>query len=200
MTAAEARVSITDSTLIKEFQDGKTSSFEELITRYKEKAVQIAWSLVGNQEDAKDVAQEAFVKAYQALKRFRGDAQFSTWLYRIIVNTAKDHLRRRKWTRFFSSDERQEQNYFEAAVSPDSPAKEIENREIADQLHSAIEKLPQKQKWVFTLRYLQDLSLSEIQQITGQSLGTVKASLHFATIKIREKMAPVKEAKGGRHE
>ncbi len=182
---------VTELDLIGRAQKGDDAAFSELVSRNKEKAMQMAAVIVGNWEDAKDVSQEAFVKAYHALKNFKGDSKFSTWFYRILVNTSKDHLRKKKlsrWAKWTKQDEMD--TFFELISGKETADGKAKSQELGGQMASAIEKLPEKQKWVFTLRFVEDLSLKEIAEVTGQQEGTVKATLHFAVTKFKEAMGP----------
>jgi RNA polymerase sigma-70 factor (ECF subfamily) len=178
----------SDAELVSEAQQGKEQAFSELMGRYKERAIRMAYVHVGNYEDAKDVSQEAFVKTYRALGRFESKAKFSTWFYRILVNTANDFLRKRRlknllvWKKNETMD-----NFFESvADTKASPDESIQNQELGEQMSRAIQNLPEKQRWVFTLRFLENMTLEEIAAATGTALGTVKASLHFATEKFKK--------------
>lgn len=184
----------TDFDLILAFRAGKEHAFTELVARHKEKAVQIAYTILGNYEDAKDASQEAFVKVYRALEKFEMKSRFSTWLYRIIVNTAHDHARAGRWKKLFmnplpSGDGDEAPDYLERV--PDhsySPGKNTLGRELGQRMNEAMAALPERQRLIFMLRYQEDLPLAEIARITGVSEGAVKASLHFASKKFKESM------------
>ncbi len=181
-----------DLALIRGACEGNQAAFTELVGRHKEKAVQLAYSVVGNYEDARDVAQEAFVKAHKALDKFEGRAKFTTWFYRILMNTAKDHHRRRRWTQFmYWQTQESMDTFFERIASQESgPAEMLAQDELGVQMSAAIRKLPFKQQWIFTLRYLEGMSIAEIMEATGLAEGTVKSSLHFAAEKFKHAMMP----------
>jgi RNA polymerase sigma-70 factor (ECF subfamily) len=182
----------TDWDLIADFKGGREAAFTELVSRHKEKAVQLAYLAVGNYEDAKDLSQEAFVKVYPALKGFEMRAKFSTWFYRILMNTVKDFLRKKKWQRFLALQaDDEKQDFLEKIVDAEaSPGQRILNKELRHQMTQAIEKLPFKQKWIFTLRFLEGFALREIADATELSEGTVKATLHFAIQKFKKELRP----------
>jgi len=165
-------------------------AFSELVNRYKEKAIQMAFVTVGNFEEAKDVSQEAFVKAYRSLDRFELRSSFSTWFYRILMNAAKDHLRKRRWKNFLTFHKTEEmENYFEGLPDPrPSPGRALEGRELGEKTTEALKRLPLRQRWMFTLRFIEGLSLAEISRAAGVSEGAVKAALHFATQKFKKEM------------
>ncbi len=175
-----------DFELVRRTREGDESAFTELMTRHKEKAIQLAYCKMGNWEDAKDVAQEAFVKAYRALSRFEGKAKFSTWLYRIVMTTAYDAWRAKKWRRFLIFKKQQDMDlFFENKASSVNAHSELVDGENDAWLSASIRALPEKQRIIFTLRYADDHSLNEIAEITDVSLGTVKATLHSAVHKIK---------------
>ncbi|HTL47739.1 MAG TPA: sigma-70 family RNA polymerase sigma factor [Verrucomicrobiae bacterium] len=182
-----------DGVLIAQFQAGRESAFDELVKRHMEKAVQLARTVCGNYEDAKDISQEAFVKAYHALKNFKGEAQFSTWFYRILMNSAKDYLRKKKRLRLADWDDAQSKDHFlESVASPEpGPAGSALLSEFERQVTAAIEKLPFQQQWIFILRFLEGFSLKEIAQATGLAEGTVKAALHFGMKKFKAEISAI---------
>ncbi len=178
----------TDEDLVRSAKGGNDAAFSELVRRHMERAIQTAFAAVGNYEDAKDVSQEAFVKAHHHLKRFRENSRFFTWYYRILMNTAKDHLKKRKWGRFLSWQTQEEaENFFEAVpVSPGhSPRSRLEGVELDERISAGVQALPFKQKWVFTLRFLEDVPVSEIAKICSISEATVRTTLHFAVQKFK---------------
>ena len=176
--------------LIEKAQAGDLEAFSALVRTYQERMVHVAYSFLRNFEDARDVAQEAFVKAYQAMGQFKGKSRFSTWLYRILVNLCKDHLRKKK-------------NKFEAAeLESEPPAqnpgalKGLMNRELGETIYREIGNLPFSQRSVFTLRYLEGLSLEEIAKTLELSVGAVKANLWQAGQKMKKGLqdyAPFRE-------
>lgn len=194
----------SDQDLVRSATQGETAdreaAFAGLVRRHMEKAIQLAYLTIGNYEDAKDVSQEAFVKAYRSLDRFEMKAQFSTWLHRILMNTAKDHLRKRKWMNFLSwKTQEGSDNFFETLeASGARPGKNLLDEELGKKMSEAIQSLPFKQRWIFTLRFLEGQSLLEIAKTTRLSEGTVKATLHFAIQKFKKAVFPyLKEANHG---
>jgi RNA polymerase sigma-70 factor (ECF subfamily) len=181
-----------DLELVSEFRGGSQQAFDELVRRHMNKAMQLAYVVLGNYEDAKDVSQEAFVKAYRALNSFRGQAKFSTWFYRILVNTAKDFLRQRNWKKFLRWDKSESMERFFESVEDvrQSPARELLGSELDQKISRAVARLPFKQQCVFTLRFMEGLPLKEIAEITGLAEGSVKATLHFAVRKFKDSLFP----------
>ncbi len=190
----------TDLELVREFQDGREGAFDELVKRHMTKAIRLAHAVCGNYEDARDLSQEAFVKAHRALARFEGRAEFSTWFYRILMNTAKDFMRSKNWKRLFAwKDQESQDRFFEGVEesSARSPVHIVAGAELDQKITASIRKLPHKQQWVFVLRFLDELSIGQIAQVTGQAEGTVKATLHFAVKKFEQEITPYL-SEGGR--
>lgn len=180
----------SDADLVLEARQGSERAFSELVGRYKEKAIQMAAVTVGNYEEAKDISQEAFVKAYRALDRFELRSSFSTWFYRILMNTAKDCLRKKRWKNFLTFRKTEEmENFFEAVADPrPAPSSNLLNAELGQKITQALNRLPLRQKWIFTLRFIEGLTLAQISEAAGVSEGTVKATLHFAAQKFKKEM------------
>jgi len=191
----------SDAEAIQAVRRGDVDRYAELVNKYQGMALKVAFSLLGNYEDAKDASQETFVSAYRALDRFRGGAKFSTWLYRIVVNECKDIYKRRA-----------RQPVVVAAVGPAdpdgddvclfvevddpaaSPSDQLANRELARTLSAAIEALPMTQRTAFLLHHVHGMSLEEAAAIMRCRLGTVKSHLFRATEHLRKHLSPwVKE-------
>ncbi len=193
MIDREGMVEKSDLDLILEFKGGKEQAFDELVKRHMQKAVELAYVVLGNYEDAKDASQEAFVKVYGALKDFRMQSKFSTWFYRILLNTAKDFLRKRNWKKFLQWDKKESMDQFFEKVKDErgaSPGKELLGHELNQKIAAAVAKLPFKQQCVFKLRFIEGLSLKEIGEVTGLAEGSVKATLHFAVQKFKASLFP----------
>ena len=193
MIDREGMVEKSDLDLILEFKGGKEQAFDELVKRHMQKAVELAYVVLGNYEDAKDASQEAFVKVYGALKDFRMQSKFSTWFYRILLNTAKDFLRKRNWKKFLQWDKKKSMDQFFEKVKDErgaSPGKELLGHELNQKIAAAVAKLPFKQQCVFKLRFIEGLSLKEIGEATGLAEGSVKATLHFAVQKFKASLFP----------
>lgn len=176
--------------LVEEARSGNASSFSALVEIYQERAIHAANFFVGNLEDARDIAQEAFVKAYKNLAGFENQSKFYTWFYRILVNTCKDFLRKKKIRQTFSFwfGREEDQELDPAANVADSSRNASEcllNRELGASMSEALETLPMRQKSVFILRYLEDMSLNEISQTLNISVGAVKANLWQAGQKMK---------------
>ena len=163
---------------------GDVDRYAELVRRHQRQAWMIAYGFVGNFEDAREISQNAFVKAYRHLRHFRRRAKFSTWLYRIIANECKDWFRRRarqpRLTPLSLHLEDDDSVMFDVADPSGSPLDALANRELAKQLGQAIRRLSGKQQEAFVLHHVNGLSLEEASQVMGCRVGTVKAHLFRA--------------------
>lgn len=185
---------IDDQILVKQVQEGNRNAFRQLVERYKERIYYMALNLLGNRADAEDMSQEVFIKAFQSIERFRGDAKFSSWLYRITVNTCIDY-RRKKWWKIKKA---QQSTDLEGApmidrlhtTDPD-PEQITESRLIQNQLQTALNRLSRRERDIFILRHDHDLALQEIADALHISTGTVKSTLFNAFRKLRVTLAPL---------
>jgi RNA polymerase sigma factor (sigma-70 family) len=161
----------------------KELGFRELIETYQKPVYQVIRRMVLIHEDADDLTQNTFIKAYKALDRFEGNSSLFTWLYRIATNESLTFLEKKKKRYFFSLDEHQEK--LESYVDSSAP---LSGDEIQVKLQKSLLKLPDKQRLVFHLKYEEDLSYEEISKITGTSVGALKASYHHAVKKIEQEL------------
>lgn len=174
-----------DSELIERFVAGDESAFEALVNQHAAKAYQISFGLLGNKLDAEEVVQDAFIKVYKNLDKFRGESSFSTWLYRIVTNLSRNkyhwHRRRGSDVNVSISNNYGSENELKTDMEiPDSklePSKVLENRETGMRLTNAIKKLPDKLKEVIILRHIEDMSYADIADMLKCELGTVKSRL-----------------------
>ncbi len=181
-----------DAELVRRFREGNESAFSAIVTRYQGRLFQMARSILGDEDDARDLSQEAFVKAYFHLKTFREESSLYTWLYRILYNLCISHLRRKKIISFFSFDHHDEHQEFESN-DPD-PGEVYERRELMDAILGAVATLPLRQRTVFTLRQMDGLTHGEIAKIMGITEGAVKASYFHAVRKLQGLLKPYGEA------
>jgi RNA polymerase sigma-70 factor (ECF subfamily) len=184
-----------DEALARAFQAGEESAFDKLVLRHKDKVFSLCYRFLGDYNEADDSAQEAFIKVYRSLKRFRFESSLSTWLYRITVNTCKNKLassQYRKGRAMVRLDEPRDPEKgghpLEIKDESLSPAVELEKREKEMFIQSAIDSLPNEQKTVVVLREVEGLSYEEITAITGYAPGTVKSKLARARQALREKL------------
>jgi RNA polymerase sigma-70 factor (ECF subfamily) len=172
----------SDFELVQEVRKGNRQAFTELMRRYQKRVYWTARRIVGSHEDADDVVQETFVKAYLGLGDFRGDSSFFTWLYRIAVNLSLNATRKRQLINYLHQSEIVER----LLPSREDPSQELELRETESLLRKAIEDLPEKQRAVFVMRYYDELSYEEISKILKTSVGGLKANYFHAVKKVRE--------------
>ncbi len=172
-------------------QEGKRQAFEELAERYKQKAYRIAFDFTRDREEAKDLSQEAFLRAFIHLKDFDQRASFYTWFYRILVNLCLDHHRRAKrisWEPIHeNSDKINNGGEFRSISS--SPDQEAMAKEISQKVGLALAALPPKQRTAFLLKNHQGLSIHEIAKVMQTADGTVKAHLHRAVTALKQSLS-----------
>ena len=173
-----------DIELVQEVRNGRRQAFTELMRRYQERVYWVARRIVGSHDDADDIVQETFVKAYLALGEFRGDSSFFTWIYRIAVNLSLNALRKRQVLNYLHESELLSR----ILPSPDDPGKDLENSEIESALLRAVATLPEKQKAVFVMRYFDEMTYEEIGRVLKTSVGGLKANYFHALRKVREYM------------
>ncbi|HXL01959.1 MAG TPA: sigma-70 family RNA polymerase sigma factor [Candidatus Atribacteria bacterium] len=183
----------SDRELITEVLNGNEDLFYFLVRRYEKQILNYIYRLVKQREEAEDLAQETFTKAFFALRQYDHTYEFSTWLFRIALNVCRDYFRRRKIA-FFSlntpvgeEEETEWGELIEQNSFPD-PDGELDNRELRRELEKAIDHLPLKFKEVIVLRHLEGLSYSDISEITNLPAGTVKTYLHRARKKLQKEL------------
>lgn len=171
----------TDNYYIGKIKQGDPSAYAVLVDKYKKLAYNVALQLTENREDAEEVAQDAFVKAYQALDTYKGDSKFSTWLYRIVYNTAISRMRKKKLnTKSIDEDYSTSVN----VIATQSNVKKMEVDERKKFINLALERMNGDEKSLLTLFYLEENSVDEVSQVTGLSISNVKVKLHRARKKL----------------
>lgn len=182
----ETEVPGDDAELIRLCLDGDRTAFDQLVSRYHRGIYNMVHRMLGNPEDASDLTQEAFLRAYSRLDTFRVGASFLAWIRRIAANLCIDHLRRQRQPTV-SLDERLESGLEEANGRPDaSPADALEMAEDSRRVLSAVQKLPAKQRMVLVMRHIEGLSVEEIARALRLPLGTVKVNLFRGRRAVRE--------------
>lgn len=173
-----------DLAIVHKVQAGDVDAFDELVTKYRERIYAVVYNLTSNRDDASDLTQDAFIKAFQSVGRFKGKSSFFTWLYRIALNTTLTHLRKNKLRRFFSFEKMSEEDHsagFIEQLKTDSDSdKNALMNELQEKLNDAFQKLSVKHRTVITLYEIDGLSHKEIAEIVGTSVGTVRSRLHYA--------------------
>jgi RNA polymerase sigma-70 factor (ECF subfamily) len=176
--------------LVRRAKDGDTDAFAELVVAHQRFVYNLALRSLSDPREAEDVAQEAFVRAWRGLPRFRGEAGFRTWIYRIVTNLCYNRLPRlRRELTAIGDDEIADL----PAASYADPLSSLEAKERRAYLHMQIEALPESYRLLVTLRYQQELSYAEIAEVVGVPLGTVKTGLFRARERLREAMRQFEE-------
>ncbi|MBU0566696.1 sigma-70 family RNA polymerase sigma factor [bacterium] len=182
---------IDDITLIKAFCAGDKAAFDRLVLRHKDKVFNLCYRFLGDYEEANDCAQETFVKAFRSLKRFKQRSAFSTWIYRIAVNTCKNRLASLEYRYHKKMRRLDDESSIRIRDESHSPAARLERKEKEVLIQKAIDSLPKEQKAVIVLRYIQGLSYKEVAEITGHNPGTVKSKLSRAREQLKMKLRGV---------
>lgn len=184
---ADAPAQPDDLTLVRRAQDGDANAYDELVRRYQRQIYGVIYHMTSHHEDANDLTQEAFVKAWQALKSFKGDSSFFTWLYRIAVNRTLNHLKQRN---FRASKHAMSLNDLDveaehhpdlvALVSDKTPRRALALEELKEKLNAAMQRLSENHRIVVTLHDIQGLPHDEIAKVLGCNTATVRTRLFYA--------------------
>ncbi len=183
---------------IRASQAGDREAFDYLITEYKDVVYAVAFRFAKDQDLALDLAQDVFIRAFKGIKSFKGRSRFSTWLYRIAMNTCIDYTR--KQSRSVSSQAVPEEvaEYADSepitVKRPGGPAKDALTSELGEQIQKAVDALPEYHKAVFVLYEIEGMPYKEIADVVGCSIGTVMSRLHYARKKLRTMLEPYVEA------
>jgi RNA polymerase sigma-70 factor (ECF subfamily) len=161
---------------------GDASAFDTLVVRHQKSIQRVCYRFTGNTEDAADLTQEVFVKAYRSLSKFRGTSAFSTWLYRIAVNACLSFKASRK-----NHAEELDEDHDVVAEGP-SAEDTLDSRMNAETVHAALETLPEKQRITVIMKVLEERTHAEVAEILGSNVGTVKANLFFAIRNLRKQL------------
>ncbi len=184
----------TDQQLVKRVQQGDKRAFDLLVIKYQHKIVAIVGRYIRDTSEVHDVVQEAFIKAYRALANFRGESAFYTWLYRIAINTAKNHLVARGRRPPASDVDVEEAEFYggsQALKDIDSPENNLFRDELQGVVNQAIRELPEDLRTAVTLRELEGLSYEEIAEVMGCPVGTVRSRIFRAREAIDKRIEPL---------
>jgi RNA polymerase sigma-70 factor, ECF subfamily len=191
---AESRTPETE--LIREAQAGSRAAFDALVKQYEQQVLRLALHLTGSEQDAEDIYQEAFLKAYRYIGNFRFECSFYTWIYRIVTNLCLDQLRRRKTRREDQAvivDRSGDEIDVLSSVSDDrsfsNPAKELDRKVLGSRIQEALSKLTPRERMVFELKHYQGLRLRTIGEMLNTTEETAKNTLFRATKKLRSQLA-----------
>lgn len=173
-----------DWSIVQKVQAGNVGAFDQLVQKYREQIFAVIYNMTSNREDASDLAQETFIKAFQAIGRFQGKASFFTWIYRIAVNTTVTFIKKRNRRRFISYENIDEEasgaEILERLTAANRSEKGALVSELQEKLNDALQKLSLKHRTVVILHEIEGLEHTEIAEITQTSIGTVRSRLHYA--------------------
>jgi RNA polymerase sigma-70 factor (ECF subfamily) len=182
----------SDWELVRQCKSGDREAFRELVERYQRKTVAIAFGILHDREDAMEVAQEAFAKVFTSIQKFKEEASFYTWLYRITVNLAIDRQRQRNRQPLLERDDQGEGENARIESVPDTaetdPYERVKDQELAERIHAALAELTPAHKAVILLREIEGLSYEEISEVLQCSRGTVMSRLHYARKKLQSRL------------
>jgi len=184
----------SDEQLMLNAGQGDRNAFDELVRRYSSRMINVAYQVLGNREQAEDVAQETFLRAYKSAARYRQISKFSTWLYTIALNLCRNELRRRKFKTYSLEGmaERDEESKVRIDIPDEKtqPDRDMERKEAGMLVRQAVEKLPEKFKTPLVLRDIQELTYEEISEILDLPEGTVKSRINRGRLRVKEILRP----------
>jgi RNA polymerase sigma-70 factor (ECF subfamily) len=170
------------------------ADFDQIVRQHQRRIYRVLLGMLRDSDAAETLTQECFLRAYRHRKGFRGDSSVETWLMRIAINLARDHVKSRRrafWARLFdwrTQDPEREAHLLEVAGDAPSPERVLAAREQVAAVRVVVDKLPARQREVFVLRFVEEMTLEEIAQETGAELGTVKSHLHRAVAAVRSRI------------
>ena len=184
-----------DLVVVRQVQAGDVAAFDRLISKYRERVFGIVYNMTSNREDAADLTQDTFIKAFQSIQRFGGQSSFFTWLYRIAVNSTLSHLRKSRLRSFFSlegidADEPVSREIVAALTDKTGVDRDSYVRELQEKLNEAMQKLSITHRTVVTLFEIDGLSHQEIAEVMGCSVVTVRSRLHYAKQLLQSELQP----------
>ncbi|WP_203247912.1 RNA polymerase sigma factor SigW [Sporosarcina beigongshangi] len=177
---------------VNEVLKGRQDAFEEIVTLFQHRLYQVCYRMLGNAQEAEDIAQEAFVRAYTNIHTYDQNRKFSTWLFRIATNLCIDRIRKKKPDYYLDAEVPGTEglNMYSQIAAPDElPEEQVEKMEMQERIHYEIGRLPDKYRSVIILRYIEELPLQEISDILKLPLGTVKTRVHRGREALRKQMS-----------
>lgn len=178
-----------DQEIIREYTErGSERAATAFVRKHQKFVYATALRYLKNEADADDAAQEVFIKALNNLKKFRGDSNIKTWLYRITYNVCSNMARKRKFLSFFTSSDDEKEAFYNFKSDSLTPDRELESREFEQQFLDSIETLPEKQRETFALRYFEEMPYEDISKMLGTSVGGLKANYYQAIRKIAKSL------------
>jgi len=182
-----------DGELVLKAQQGDVHAFDELVERYHGKIYGLTYNMTSNREDAEDLTQEVFVKAFQALPRFKGKSSFYTWLYRIAVNKTINYRKKRNRKRALSLDQFDQEiktdEVYHDLTSKGSPLRNVSLTELQKKMNEALLTLSEKHRTVVVLHDMQGIPHEEIAKMVGASVGTIRSRLFYARRQMQAELA-----------
>lgn len=184
---------MADRDLVERARQQDLAAYDELIRRYQRKIYQLVYNMTSNREDAEDLTQDVFVKAYQALRHFKGDSSFYTWVYRIAVNRTINYLKKRKRGAALSLDDmdqavERDPDYVELRAR-ESPVRDASLSELQKKLNEALQTLSEKHRTVVVMHDIQGVPHEEIARVLGCSEGTVRSRLFYARQELQKQLS-----------
>jgi len=197
--ATAAQADVTESELIRQAQNGDTGAFDELVGRFRNRVFGMIYNMVHNEQDAWDLAQDSFVKAWKSIGRFRGQSSFYTWLYRIVMNVTIDWLRKKQvrgsGAEFDDAIQLKEIDPASRTVPKADalPHEKMERQEIRARIEAAIAQLSPEHRAVILMKEMEDMQYHEIAESLGCSIGTVMSRLFYARKRLQNMLRDVYE-------
>lgn len=186
---------LSDAEIVQRFNKGETSLFDILVERYSSRAYQIAYGVLGEREDAEEVAQDVFIRIYKALPKFRGDSEFTTWMYRIAMNLARNKYRynksrgaNKKISMQETVDENDNRTLIQVPEPRLAPDDEVDLDEFQKDVMREIDNLPPLYRDALVLRNVEEMSYEQIADVLGCKLGTIKSRIARAREELRRRL------------
>lgn len=187
-----------DQQLVDRAKRGDKKAFELLVTKYQRRIARLLWQLVRDPGEVEDLTQQAFIRAYRALPSFRADSAFYTWLYRIAINGAKNHLSAKRRRTSIALDDAEAFEYAEQLRDAGTPENELMSKQIAEIVNHTLQELPEQLRTAITLREIEGLAYEDIASIMDCPIGTVRSRIYRARETIAERLRPQLETSKGR--
>ena len=197
--ATPAQADVSEFDLVRRCQAGDTEAFDELVTRYRTRVFSMIYNMVHSEQDAWDLAQDSFLKAWKSIKRFRGRSSFYTWIYRIVTNLCLDAIRKKQVRKEDApvATHSDGEQYDVLAQVPDgrsgsNPERDLMRRELGGKISKALDKLTPRERMVFELKHYQGLKLRTVGEMLNTTEETAKNTLFRATQKLRGALAEMR--------